>query len=119
MSDQVLRTGSPQPTALPPVGRPGPVGPPVTLSCSGPVEVADMRTAVLAVRRAISRREALHDRIEVHIDRATNPAHSTPYTLDVEIFGPGHDIRAHAEDPTIDGAAALVHDRLRRLLRDA
>jgi hypothetical protein len=118
MSDQLLHPiDHPLPTTQAWIGEPSPVGPPVTLSCSGPVEVGDMRTAVLAVRRAISRFESLHDRIEVRIERSTNAAHQTPYRLDVGIFGPAHHLRAGAEGGTIDEAASLVHDRLRRLLR--
>jgi ribosome-associated translation inhibitor RaiA len=91
---------------------------PLSLSCSGPVTVDDMRTVVHAVRRAISRYGARHDRVEIRIEHAANPSHSEPVALEVIIVGPGRDIRASGSAATSAAAATVVHDTLRRQLRN-
>jgi ribosome-associated translation inhibitor RaiA len=93
------------------------VGLPLSLSCSGAVSVDDMRTVVHAVRRAISRNEAHHDRVEIRIEHAANPSHSEPVAIEVIVVGPGRDIRTRGSAATTTAAATIVHDKLRRQLR--
>jgi len=121
MGDAALRNRQREPSDGTPdggqAGGPDSMGLPLSLSCSGAVTVEDMRTVVHAVRRALSRQEAHHDRVEIRIEHAANPAHSAPVAIEVIVVGPGRDIRASASAATTTDAASLVHDKLRRQLR--